>query len=67
MFKFKSDLVLSKSWLNRALIIQNYAHDFKLKIESDSDDVLVLKKAIVEVESKKEFHLGQGGTSFRFF
>ena len=67
MFKFKSDLVLSKSWLNRALIIQNYAPDLNLKIESDSDDVLVLKKAISEVESKKEFNLGQGGTSFRFF
>ncbi len=67
MFKYKSDLVLSKSWLNRALIIQSYAPNLKLGLDSNAEDVRVLKKAISEIGSTNEFYLGQGGTSLRFF
>ncbi len=67
MFKFSEDLVLSKSWLNRALIIQNYQSSIQFASESDSEDVLVLKKAIAAIGKSSEFYLGQGGTSFRFF
>ncbi len=67
MFNYKSDLVLSKSWLNRALIIQSYAQGPVPALNSDAEDVLVLKRALSEIPSNKEFYLGQGGTSFRFF
>lgn len=67
MFKFSGDLVLSKSWLNRALIIRSYRPSIQFASESDSEDVVVLKKALSEIGKKSEFHLGQGGTSFRFF
>lgn len=68
MFKFKSDLVLSKSWLNRALIIQSYAATSFEDLNSDSDDVVCLKQALQQMKAgQKEFYLGQGGTSFRFF
>lgn len=68
MFKFKSELVLSKSWLNRALIVQSYANGSYGNLNSDSDDVIYLKKALQQLNSpQKEFYLGQGGTSFRFF
>lgn len=67
MFKFSGDLVLSKSWLNRALIIQNYQPSIQFASESDSEDVLVLKKSLTSIGKASEFYLGQGGTSFRFF
>lgn len=67
MFKYKGDLVLSKSWLNRALVIQHYQPDLNFELTSDSEDVIFLKKALSEVGKTKKFYLGQGGTSFRFF
>lgn len=68
MFTYRSDLVLSKSWLNRALIIQSYAHSSQTSFSSDSDDVVYLQKALQDHQlSKRQFDLGQGGTSFRFF
>lgn len=67
MFQFKSDLVLSKSWLNRALIIQHYQPELQFSSDSNSEDVVVLKKSLAELGKTNEYYLGQGGTSFRFF
>lgn len=67
MFNFKGDVVLSKSWLNRALIIQHYQPQIQFKADSDSEDVQVLKKSLAQLGNSSEFYLGQGGTSFRFF
>ncbi len=67
MFFYKSALTLSKSWLNRAQVIQFYNADLKIETLSDSDDVVYLKKALQQIGKKNSFNLGQGGTSFRFF
>ncbi len=67
MFKYNSNLVLSKSWINRALIIQFYQSKPKLAFDSDSEDVKFLKNAIAQIGRSSTFFLGEGGTSFRFF
>ena len=70
MFNFSGPLLTSKSWLNRALIIQHFNPDLKLDTTSMADDVLYLKRAIESLrtdEKKNSFDLGMGGTSFRFF
>jgi 3-phosphoshikimate 1-carboxyvinyltransferase len=67
MFYFKSDLILSKSWLNRALVIQSYQNGVQQNFSSESEDVIYLKKAIQQKEQTQDFDLGLGGTSFRFF
>lgn len=67
MFKFRGDILASKSWLNRALVIQHFNPNIILEANSNSEDVLSLKKALRSVGSTNEFELGMGGTSFRFF
>lgn len=67
MFRFADDLILSKSWLNRALVIQYYQPSIQFSSNSESEDVLVLKQSLATVGKSSEFYLGQGGTSFRFF
>lgn len=55
----------SKSIVNRALIINSFSgHDYKFN--SNSQDVLILQKALNKL-GHKVFDLGEGGTSFRFF
>jgi 3-phosphoshikimate 1-carboxyvinyltransferase len=66
MFTFKGDIILSKSWLNRAQIIYFFAQkDFPF--QSDADDVKNLRSALSSIGKTTEFNLGLGGTSFRFF
>ncbi len=67
MFQFSGEILQSKSWLNRAMIIQHFNPQIILAAESASEDVLQLKNAVQSVGSKSEFSLGAGGTSFRFF
>lgn len=67
MFQFSGEILQSKSWLNRAFIIQHFNPQIVLKSESLSEDVFHLKTAVQSVSSKNEFSLGAGGTSFRFF
>ncbi len=67
MFHFKGALPASKSWLNRALILQHYQPDLKIVGETNAEDVEVMKVALSNVHSKQTFNLGQGGTSLRFF
>jgi 3-phosphoshikimate 1-carboxyvinyltransferase len=66
MFQFAGDMILSKSWLNRAQIIYHFA-GVSFPFSSTADDVKHLKNAIASIGHSQEFHLGQGGTSFRFF
>ncbi|MBC7421557.1 MAG: hypothetical protein H7328_12590 [Bdellovibrio sp.] len=67
MFKFAGSLLASKSWMNRALVIQSFNPQIKIIGETDSDDVKVLQKAIESIPYADHFYLGQGGTSLRFF
>ncbi len=67
MFKFAKDLLVSKSWMNRALVIQHFNPRLKVTGETTSDDVVILKKAIAGIGAEDHFYLGQGGTSLRFF
>ena len=66
-FHFSGSLEISKSWMNRALILQSYNPDIQIHVESSADDVVLLKKALNEFNSgKKEFQVGLGGTTLRF-
>lgn len=68
MFSFSGNLDISKSWMNRALIIQSFDREnFKITGSSSSDDVILLQKALSDLAAgKKEFYAGLGGTTFRF-
>lgn len=68
MFSFQGKLDISKSWMNRSLIIQSFDPSaIFIDGSSSSQDVLLLQKALKDLaDSKKEFHAGLGGTTFRF-
>lgn len=66
-FHFSGSLEISKSWMNRALILQSYNSGIQIQGESSADDVVLLKNALDDFKNgKKEFHVGLGGTTFRF-
>ncbi len=66
-FHFSGSLEISKSWMNRALILQSYNSDIQIQGESSADDVVLLKKALNDFKNKKtEFQVGLGGTTLRF-
>lgn len=67
MFSFRGPILTSKSWLNRALVVEHFNKNLKTNATTDSDDVVYLKRAIESVDQTKSFDLGLGGTSFRFF
>ncbi len=67
MFQFRGELLNSKSWANRALVIQYFNPHIKLNIDAQSEDVFHLKKSIELIRDSNEFDLGLGGTSLRFF
>lgn len=67
MFSFSGDLEISKSWMNRALILKSLSSNIKIKGDSTAEDVQLLKKALQDFsENKTEFYAGLGGTTFRF-
>ncbi len=67
MFKFSGTLDSSKSWMNRALIIQSFSANLKIQGYSSSDDVHHLQKAMQDLSAgRTEFYAGLGGTTFRF-
>lgn len=67
MFQFVGDLEISKSWMNRALILQSFQTELKIIGDSRSQDVQLLKKALSQFkEGETEFYAGLGGTTFRF-
>ena len=64
---FFKNLPLSKSLLNRALIVKSFFSDFKIKGDSQAEDVIFMKKAIEDFKKgKKEFYCGFSGTALRF-
>lgn len=73
MFRFHGDILPSKSWLNRAQVIQYFNPALRLEAVSEADDVVALREAITALRALPatagagEFDLGLGGTSFRFF
>jgi 3-phosphoshikimate 1-carboxyvinyltransferase len=75
LLKFKSDqfyysgsLDDSKSIVNRLLIIQSYFPSTPVQFHSQAEDVRYLHQALIDLQvGKREFDLGAGGTSFRFF
>lgn len=67
MFKFEGSIESSKSITNRALIIQSYQPEIKLQFLSDSVDVRVLQKSLIDFkEGRREFFCADSGTAFRF-
>lgn len=67
MFQFRGEILQSKSWLNRALVIQHFNSQITLASDVGSEDVAHLKSAVQAIGRYNEFNLGAGGTSFRFF
>jgi len=66
-FNYVGDLEISKSWMNRALILQAQQNDIEIVGESTAADVVLLKQALKDFQSgKTEFYVGLGGTTFRF-
>lgn len=67
-------LPISKSWLNRALIIASFVDRplqenalLRDEISSEGDDTRHLRKALCDLRSgKTEFFIGESGTGFRF-
>lgn len=67
MFEFQGLVSASKSWLNRAMIIQHFNPQLRFQAFSNSEDVVSLRDAIQAISKTDHFNLGMGGTSFRFF
>ncbi|MBX2987710.1 MAG: hypothetical protein KF802_07410 [Bdellovibrionaceae bacterium] len=67
-FFFEGRIPTSKSLLNRALILKSHAPEgLQLLGGSDAEDVVFLRKSLGKIEDGKEFYLGDGGTTLRFF
>lgn len=67
-FSFSGSLDISKSWMNRALILQSYGLGLEIVGTSEADDVKLLQTCLSDLKAgKKEFYVGLGGTTFRFF
>lgn len=67
-FSFSGSLDISKSWMNRALILKSYEPGLEIIGSSKAEDVLLLEKCLADLKAgKKEFYVGLGGTTFRFF
>jgi 3-phosphoshikimate 1-carboxyvinyltransferase len=67
MFKFEGTVAASKSWMNRALVIQHFNKKIEIIGKAYSEDVTSLNEAIAKIGSSASFHLGHGGTTLRFF
>lgn len=72
MFSFQGPVILSKSWVNRAQVINYFNPQLNLNLKADSEDVIFLRQALLQLNELKHkqkgtFDLGLGGTSFRFF
>ena len=65
-FYFLGQAPLSKSLLNRALIVKSWFPEFSIQGTSLCEDILIMKKAIKNLSQKKEFYCGMSGTAFRF-
>ncbi len=65
-FSFVGRLPASKSLMNRALIIQSYFPEMQIVGDSDADDVVLMKKALVSLREGRDIQCGHAGTVLRF-
>lgn len=70
-FYFRGRIPLSKSWLNRALILRSIHNQIRIldwePSELDGEDVLALNHALKDLaEGKNEFFIAESGTGLRF-
>ena len=65
-FYFLGKAPLSKSLLNRALIVKSWFPDFLIQNTSQCEDILIMTKAIENLQQKKEFYCQLSATTFRF-
>lgn len=66
-FSFLGKAPLSKSLLNRALIVQSWFPDFLIQGSSQCEDILVMTKALQNfLDNKTELHCGLSATALRF-
>ena len=67
MFSFVGDLPVSKSWMNRALILKSFENQLEIVGGSDAEDVVFLQTALSDFKNgKNELYAGLGGTTLRF-
>lgn len=67
MFKFEGSIQSSKSLVNRALIVQSYEPAVEVRFLSESEDVQVLQKSLLDFKNgQTEFYCADAGTAFRF-
>lgn len=64
-FAFLGRVPASKSMMNRALLAQSYA-DLKIHGESQSDDVVLMRKALQSLADHQPIEAGAAGTVLRF-
>jgi 3-phosphoshikimate 1-carboxyvinyltransferase len=64
-FFYQGAIAASKSLMNRALILQSFFPDLKLKGQSMCDDVRMMKAAVKDL-NRKDFECGDAGTVLRF-
>ena len=65
-FYFIGKAPLSKSLLNRALIVKSWYPDFVIHGSSSCEDILIMESALQNLDQKTEFDCGLSGTAFRF-
>lgn len=65
-FSFVGRLPSSKSLMNRALIVQSYFPEMQIVGESDADDVVLMKEALVSLGAGRDIECGHAGTVLRF-
>ncbi len=70
-FYFRGRIPLSKSWLNRALILKSIHNQIRIldwePSEIDGEDVLALNHALTELAAgKTDFFIAESGTGLRF-
>ncbi|MGZ5279735.1 MAG: 3-phosphoshikimate 1-carboxyvinyltransferase, partial [Pseudobdellovibrionaceae bacterium] len=65
-FRFQGDIPVSKSMMNRALLVQSYDPQIQILGNSNCDDVRHMKMAIAALIQKKEMNCGEAGTVIRF-
>ncbi len=64
-FSFNGSLGVSKSILNRALILKSYFSELHIEGSSSCQDVRDLQNALSQLE-QSDFEIAEGGTTFRF-
>ena len=65
-FYFLGGGPLSKSLLNRALIVKSWFPDFAIKGSSACGDIQIMEKAVARLKTEKEFFCGLSGSALRF-